>query len=31
MTALGHGDPVINKAFSWSGPVAAIASVETVP
>jgi alkylation response protein AidB-like acyl-CoA dehydrogenase len=25
--ALGHGDLVINKAFTWSGPVAAIASV----
>jgi alkylation response protein AidB-like acyl-CoA dehydrogenase len=25
--ALGHGDLVINKAFTWSGPVAAIAAV----
>ncbi|TAL83896.1 MAG: acyl-CoA dehydrogenase [Beijerinckiaceae bacterium] len=25
--ALGHGDLAINKAFTWSGPVAAIASV----
>ncbi|MGH6825420.1 acyl-CoA dehydrogenase family protein [Methyloceanibacter sp.] len=27
MFALGHGDLVINKAFTWSAPVAAIASV----
>lgn len=27
MFAVGHGDLVINKAFTWSAPVAAIASV----
>jgi hypothetical protein len=25
--ALGNGDLVISKAFTWSGPVAAIAAV----